>query len=109
RPPGGPVEYPAIGSVVAKELERRDAELPSFVSIAPFRFLNPAAFGPGFLGPRYAPLVVGETANFGAPPEQDGNFEQNLKVEDLALPAGVTLNRSSARLRILEDLEQDFL
>src|SRR5947209_3855358 len=62
RPPGGPVEYPAIGSVVAKELERPDAELPSYVSIAPFRFLNPAAFGPGFLGPRYAPLVVGENA-----------------------------------------------
>src|SRR5712691_266824 len=35
RPPGGPIQYPALGSVVAKELERPDAELPGFVSIAP--------------------------------------------------------------------------
>src|SRR4051812_27099108 len=60
RLPGGPIAYPALGALVAKELEEPNAELPSFVSIAPFRFLNTAAFGPGFLGPRYAPLVVGE-------------------------------------------------
>ena len=44
-----------------RSFEREDAELPGFVSIAPYRLLNPAAFGPGFLGPEYAPLVVGET------------------------------------------------
>src|SRR4051794_4021265 len=60
RLPGGPVQYPTFGSVVARELEQPNAELPSFVSIAPFRFLNAAAFEPGFLGPQYAPLVVGE-------------------------------------------------
>ena len=27
---------------------------------APFRFLSPAAYGAGFLGPQYAPLIVGE-------------------------------------------------
>src|SRR5947209_14208751 len=58
--PQGPIQYPALGSLVARELERDDAELPGFVSIAPVKFLNPAAFGPGFLGPQYAPLVVGE-------------------------------------------------
>src|SRR5207253_9554287 len=41
RLPGGPVQYPAMGSVVAKELGKPDAELPNFVSIAPFRFLSP--------------------------------------------------------------------
>lgn len=107
RPPGGPVEYPALGSFLAKELERPDAELPSFVSIAPFRFLNPAAFGPGFLGPRYAPLVVGENA--GNAPDNDATLAQSLKVEDLALPAGVSTGRSAARLRILDELEQDFV
>jgi len=56
----GPIRYPTLGSLVAKELGRDDAELPNFVSIAPVRSFNPAAFGPGFLGPKYAPLVVGE-------------------------------------------------
>ena len=66
--PSGPISYPTFGSLVAKEFERDDAELPNFVSIAPVRFLNPAAFGPGFLGPRYAPLVVGENGLNVAPP-----------------------------------------
>lgn len=48
----GPIHYPTFGALVAKELERGDSELPSFVSIAPYRGFNPAAFGPGFLGPR---------------------------------------------------------
>src|SRR5262245_1387904 len=43
--PGGPIQYPPLGSLVAKELEPPDAELPSFVSIGPTRFLSPAAFG----------------------------------------------------------------
>src|SRR5579884_3768187 len=30
RVPGGPIQYPPLGSFVAKELERPDAELPSF-------------------------------------------------------------------------------
>src|SRR5262245_61652728 len=64
RAPGGPIQYPSLGSLVSKELERPDAELPGFVSIAPSRLLNAAAFGPGFLGPRYAPLVVGENGGF---------------------------------------------
>src|SRR4030081_3519590 len=58
--PQGPIHYPCLGALVAKEFERDDAELPGCVSIAPYRALNPAAFGPGFLGPQYAPLVVGE-------------------------------------------------
>ena len=44
----------------AKELEPRRAELPSFVSIAPFRSFSPARSAPASSGPHYAPLVVGE-------------------------------------------------
>ncbi len=67
--PGGPVQYPTLGSLFSKELDQRDAELPNFVSIAPYRFFSPAAYGPGFLGPQYAPLVVGENqqASFRSP------------------------------------------
>src|SRR5258708_35907441 len=50
RVPGGPVQYPTLGSVLSKELGHPDAELPNFVSIAPFCALSPAAYGPGILG-----------------------------------------------------------
>jgi uncharacterized protein (DUF1501 family) len=102
RVPGGPVQYPPLGSFVSKELEHPDAELPGFVSIAPFRFLNAAAFSSGFLGPRYAPLIVGENA-------AGGNVAQALRVQDLDLPGDVNAKRSDARLQMLEEMEQAFL
>jgi hypothetical protein len=100
-PARGPVHYPALGSVVAKELGPADAELPSFVSVGPFRSFNPAAYGPGYLGPRYAPLVVAE-ASLG------GGADRPLAVEDLALPKGVTGDRFDARYRLAADLQQEF-
>ncbi len=107
RPPGGPIQYPVLGSLVAKELERPDAELPSFVSVAPFRFLSPGAYGPGFLGPQYAPLVVGENGNnFGVP---GGNTDQALRVQDLDPPAGVDTGRAASRVQLLGEMEEDFL
>jgi hypothetical protein len=108
RLPGGPIQYPVLGSLVAKELEPPGAELPSFVSIAPFRFLAPGAYGPGFLGPQYAPLIVGEN---GAPFIQRGqdNTDQQLKVQDLDLAAGISARRGAARVQLLDEMEQDFL
>ena len=61
--PQGPVQYPSLGALVSKELGEDHAELPNFVSIAPFRFLNADAYGAGFLGPSHAPLIVGENAS----------------------------------------------
>src|SRR5262249_46804843 len=92
----------------AKELESPTAELPGFVSIAPYRFISPGAFGAGFLGPQYAPLVVGENAgNFGGPQAQD--YARFLKVQDLDLPQGVSSKRAAARVKLLDDMEQDFI
>jgi hypothetical protein len=48
----GGVAYPSLGSIVAKELGRRDFPLPNFVSI------GNRSYGSGFLGTRYQPLVV---------------------------------------------------
>jgi hypothetical protein len=108
RLPGGPIQYPVLGSLVAKELEPPGAELPSFVSIAPFRFLAPGAYGPGFLGPQYAPLIVGENQ---LPILQRGqdNSDQQLKVQDLDLAAGISARRGAARVQLLDEMEQDFL
>jgi hypothetical protein len=106
RVPSGPVQYPTLGSALSKELGNPEAELPNFVSIAPYRFLSPAAYGPGFLGPQYAPLVVGENMGFG-PQQQD--YDQALKVEDLDLPGGVSAKQAATRVQLLDEMEQDFL
>ena len=102
--PQGPVQYPTLGAAWSRELGRGDAELPNFVSVAPFRFLSPGAFGPGFLGPRHAPLVVGE-----GQPGGTGDYEQSLQVKNLAVPATVTSAQSDARLDLLTGLEDSFL
>jgi hypothetical protein len=106
--PTGPIRYPTFGSLVAKELGSEDAALPNFVSIAPMRAFNPAAFGPGFLGPQYAPLVVGEGAVMDPNGATDAR-KLSFKVEDLNLPAGVDTPRADARLGLLDSLRQDFL
>jgi hypothetical protein len=104
----GPIRYPTLGSLLSKELGAEDAELPNFVSIAPVRGFNPGAFGPGFLGPQFAPLIVGERV---AANPQAGADARNLsfKVEDLSLPEGVDNPRADARLGLLDSLRTDFL
>jgi len=100
--PEGPIRHPTLGSLVAKELEDDSAELPGFVSIAPARAINPSAFGPGFLGPQYAPLIVGERAN-GA-----GVGRRALRVDDLDLPSGIGRGRADDRLGLMDSLAHDF-
>jgi hypothetical protein len=105
--PQGSIEYPAIGALLSKELGQEDAALPNFVSIAPYRFFARNAFGPGFLGPRYAPLIIGDA---GAPftPANASGYEKALKVQDLDLPAGVSRTQAEARIDLLQNMERDF-
>jgi hypothetical protein len=106
--PGGPIHYPSLGALVSKELERPGAEMPGFVSIATNRSLSPEAFGSGFLGPQYAPLLVGENANFN--PQQPGQgLDQLLKVQNLDRPGDVAAARDAARVRLLDEMEDDFV
>jgi hypothetical protein len=105
--PTGPIQYPTLGSLVAKELGANDAPLPNFVSIGPGRLFNGAADGPGFLGPQYAPLVVGAGNPFFQP--QDRGYEQALKVQDIDLPGGVDRAHANARIDLLQEMESDFL
>jgi hypothetical protein len=106
--PGGPIHYPSIGALISKELERPGAEMPGFVSIATNRFVSPDAFGSGFLGPQYAPLIVGENANFN--PQQRGGqgLDALLTVQNLRRPGDVDGDRGAARVRLLEEVEEDF-
>ncbi len=107
--PQGPIHYPTLGSMLSKELSDGASPLPGFISVAPYRFLSPAAFGPGFLGPEYAPLVVGDgnplpTAVGGVP----GDGSQGLGVRNLQHAVGLDRRRADARLGLLDKLESDF-
>lgn len=105
--PQGPVHYPTLGSVWSKELSVSAAELPNFVSVAPYRFISPAAYGPGFLGPQHAPLVVGDASVPSGRARND--YEKSLRVKNLDAPAGIPPGQTDARLEILAGLEQDFV
>lgn len=108
--PQGQVHYPALGALVAKELAADAAELPSFVSIAPFRLLNQAAYGPGFLGREYAPLIVGENARAGVVAQSGVTVEEAaLRVQDLDPPVGIDRPRADARLGLLESFNDAFV
>jgi hypothetical protein len=106
--PIGPIHYPTFGSLVAKELGRDDAELPCFVSITPERGISPSAFGPGFLGPKFAPLVVGGGRGSIRQAGED-DYERALQVQDLDLPLGVDVEQADARLELLDVLQDGFL
>jgi hypothetical protein len=109
--PTGPVQYPTLGSLFSRELERPGAELPNFVSIAPYPFFSPAAYGPGFLGPQYAPMVLGDDQQplIPIPGSQPANYEDGLRVPDLDLPAGVSVQRAANRAELLNEMEHDFI
>ena len=95
--PNGPIQYPALGAALGKEMGVDGAELPNFVSIGPLTGLSPQAYSAGFLGSRYAPLVVGSPG------------QAELKVENLALANGVKTGQFNARLQLLESFEKQFI
>ncbi len=103
--PQGPIRYPTLGSLVANEFDDESAELPGFVSISPVRAINAAAFSSGFLGPKCAPLNVGERNLAGGP--DAGN--SSLRVEDLDIPRGIGRPRADERLELMLTLGNDFL
>jgi Protein of unknown function (DUF1501) len=117
--PTGPIQYPSIGSLVSKELGSNEAALPNYVAIAPFRQFNPQAYAPGFLGPAYAPLIVGDNATTQLPatgrtaepqpPQRTVNYEEQLKVPDVDLPGGVDAAHADARMDLLQEMERDFV
>ncbi len=100
------IQYPSVGALVSKELGDPQAELPNFVSIAPQRFFSQEAFGPGFLGPIHAPLVVGENASLANP--SASNLDASLRVADLERPKVVDEPRAAARTDLLRQMQEEF-
>lgn len=111
--PQGPVRYPTLGSLVSHELGSEDAELPNFVSVMPNRLLSPTAYGAGFLGPRYAPLVVGaepprrpRVAN--GQPAEEFPYGPPLEVRNIRPKAEITPPQADSRFELLTSMEDEF-
>jgi hypothetical protein len=94
-----PIQFPTMGSLVAKEREQADADLPGYVSIG-----SQLANAAGFLGPRYAPLIVGQDGEFGF-----ANGEGSTRVQNAAIPASVGRERFNQRQSLARDLGAEFL
>jgi len=99
------IQYPSIGALVSKEIGDPKAELPNFISIAPQRFFAQDAFGPGFLGPVHAPLIVGDNQFDNG---QRGNIDAILKVADLERRKGIDESTAAARIDMLREVQDDF-
>jgi hypothetical protein len=108
--PMGPFQYPSIGSSLALQMGPKQGAigLPGNVSIGPFRAFNQDAFGPGYLGPRFGPLVVGAADMPGAIANSSDGYPQ-LRVKDLAPSDGVTPIRLQKRLALWQGLQSEFL
>lgn len=103
-PSASGIQYPSIGGLISKELGDPMAELPNFISIAPQRFFNQDAYGPGFLGAQHAPLIVGDNQF-----NRNGtDADQVLKVQDLARPKSIDEATAAARIDMLRDMHEEF-
>jgi hypothetical protein len=102
--PRGPIQYPSLGAIVAKEVGSDEASLPNYVSISSARVGGPT---PGFLGPKYAPLAIGEIP-FSFPRPASVDVDAALKVRDL-FPRSDVADRFDARLALLTEAERRFV
>jgi hypothetical protein len=101
RVPQEPLQYPTLGSLVSKELGDPKAELPNYVSIGG-RGAGAGASS-GYLGPDYAPLLVGDNP--------DGPNGRRPGVRDLAvqdIKPAVDSSRANDRVKLLEELNAEF-
>src|SRR5262245_29862205 len=76
----GAVSFPSLGSIVARELGKRDVPLPNFVCIGKSLL---EATGSGFLGPAHQPLAVadpGRGIEFSAPVGSPAEFGRQMKL-----------------------------
>lgn len=99
--PQGSIQYPSMGAFLGKQLEKPECDLPSYVSINPFRAFSPGAYGPGFLGPAWSPLVVGS--------ETDKDKKVSFQVRNLKPAERLSTAQVNARLNLLSTLETSFL
>lgn len=86
--PGGAVRHPTFGSLTSYYLEDSETKLPSCVNI------NSPTYSGGFLGATHDPFVVNNPME---------------KIDDLEYPELMDTNRFRQRLKMLNNLEKDFI
>ena len=102
------IQYPALGSLIANELNDRDAVLPGFVSVAPEPRRQPrpptAPASSGRTSPRWSSATAARPR---CSPARAA--ERSLRVQNLEPPRDVPAHHLDARVGLLEDMEADFV
>ncbi len=107
--PLGPIQYPSIGASLANQLGGgKPSGLPGYISVGPYRAFNQDAFGPGFLGPQFSPLIVGAADVPGATVNDADGYPQ-LRVKDLEPGENLAASRLQDRLALWKNLGSEFL
>lgn len=89
------LEYPNIGSVVAKE-HTAPVGIPPYVSL-PIARTNGGVETAGYLGVAYTSFAVGGDPN-----------SKDFDVRALAMPGGLTMDRIDARFKLMQGLDGTF-
>jgi hypothetical protein len=109
KPMMGDVNYPSVAAALAKELASAQESLPPYISVGPNRGPGQGGFGPGFLGPKFAPLVVAGGNMYGPQPSAAADGYAELKVDAIKPLAGITEAQTARRLQLWKTLEEGFL
>ena len=110
--PMGPINYPSMGSVMARELGDTKDALPNFISVGQGLMFSDSSTGSGFLGPRYSPLRVTGSGGQFQRPEADAeeaaaaNFA-SMNIPGLNPPVGK--DRMARRLQLLKMQQNSFV
>jgi hypothetical protein len=101
--PRGAVQYPTLGALAAHEQADTSADLPPHVRLAPPNRNDAKGLGDGsgFLGPQYAPLVVGDAG-------AESSADESLRVPNLERPDGLTGDEFDARVGLLNRMDREF-
>ncbi|QDT35289.1 DUF1501 domain-containing protein [Thalassoglobus polymorphus] len=106
--PAGTIQYPTLGALLGNEFKYNRAGIPNYVSILSNNFLNPAAFGSGFLGPQRSPLLVGGN-NPGPGGDDAPEYGAPLEVSNVRLRETVTESQAKSRMELLKFVENQFV
>jgi uncharacterized protein (DUF1501 family) len=97
--PSEVVAYPALGSLMSKELGDPEHDLPGYITISPGGPMT--GVGAGFLGPQYAPMAVSGISD-------NPNARANLTIDYLKPDKPVVASDQDVRRQLLADLQKDF-